>query len=136
VRLSPSANQTPSPHDARIRASLELGQRLTISEIRSDPVRDPAMLARSLVARYGHHVQERLGAVYLDAKSRVIREHEIYVRTLNSTTVSTRYILRLALAEHAAGIIGFHNHPSGVMPRSGLCGSRISRGTTSRTHMS
>ncbi|MFA6954303.1 MAG: DNA repair protein RadC [Thermoanaerobaculia bacterium] len=98
---------------ARILASLELGRRLTISENRSDPVRDPVMLARSLVARYGHHVQERVGAVFLDAKSRIIREREIYVGTLNSTTVSTRDILRLALDEHAAGIIVFHNHPSG-----------------------
>ncbi|MGK2860251.1 MAG: JAB domain-containing protein [Thermoanaerobaculia bacterium] len=71
------------------------------------------MLARSLVARYGHHVQERVGAVYLDAKSRVIREREIYIGTLNSTTVSTRDIIRHAINDHAAALIVFHNHPSG-----------------------
>lgn len=75
--------------------------------------RDPTMLARSLVARYGHHVQERVGAVYLDAKSRVIREREIYIGTLNSTTVSTRDIIRHAINDHAAALIVFHNHPSG-----------------------
>ena len=84
-----------------------------------DPVRDPTMLARSLVARYGHHVQERVGAVYLDAKSRVIREREIYIGTLNSTTVSTRDILRHAINDHAAALIVFHNHPSGDPSPSG-----------------
>ncbi|MFA6954962.1 MAG: DNA repair protein RadC [Thermoanaerobaculia bacterium] len=105
---------------ARILASLELGRRLSSwSENPRDPVRDPTMLARSLVARYGHHVQERVGAVYLDAKSRVIREREIFVGTLNSTTVSTRDIIRHAIDDHAAGLIVFHNHPSGDPSPSG-----------------
>ncbi|MGK2860255.1 MAG: JAB domain-containing protein [Thermoanaerobaculia bacterium] len=98
----------------RILASLELGRRLaSLPDSARDPVRDPTMLARSLVARYGHHVQERVGAVYLDAKSRVIREREIYIGTLNSTTVSTRDIIRHAINDHAAALIVFHNHPSG-----------------------
>jgi DNA repair protein RadC len=103
------------PRDsARLVASLELGRRMNaLPENLRDPVRDPPSLARALVARYGHHVQERLGAVFLDAKSRIIREREIYVGTLNATTVSTRDIHRLALDDHAAGVIVFHNHPSG-----------------------
>jgi DNA repair protein RadC len=105
---------------ARILASLELGRRLaTWTDNPRDPVRDPTMLARSLVARYGHHVQERLGAVYLDAKSRVIREREIFVGTLNSTTVSTRDILRHAIDDNAAALVVFHNHPSGDPSPSG-----------------
>ena len=71
------------------------------------------MIARSLLVRYAHHVQERLGAVYLDSKNRVLREREIYIGTLNSASVSTRDVLRYALEDHAASIIVFHNHPSG-----------------------
>jgi DNA repair protein RadC len=99
---------------ARIAAALELGRRLSSyrGEDR-DPVRDPEAIARHLIARYSHHVQERLGAVFLDAKNRVIREREVYIGTLNMTTVSTRDILRLALQENAAAVIIFHNHPSG-----------------------
>ena len=105
---------------ARILASLVLGRWLSWwADNPRDPVRDPTMLARSLVARYGHHVQERVGAVYLDAKSRVIREREIYVGTLNATTVSTRDILRHAINDHAAALIVFHNHPSGDPSPSG-----------------
>ena len=99
---------------ARIAAALELGRRLAAHvEIDSPAVRDPESIARPLIARYSHHVQERLGALYLDSKNRVLREREIYIGTLNSTTVSTRDVLRYALEDHAASIIIFHNHPSG-----------------------
>ena len=104
---------------AKIAASFELGRRTVIRDAPiDDPVRDPATLARSLAARYGHHVQERLGAVYLDARNRILREREIYVGTLNCATVATRDVLRHALDDHAAGVIIFHNHQTGVMRRS------------------
>jgi DNA repair protein RadC len=98
---------------ARIVASLELNRRLASVTDSRDPVSDPEVLARSLLVRYAHHVQERLGAVYLDSKNRVLREREIYIGTLNSATVSTRDVLRFALDDHAASLIVFHNHPSG-----------------------
>jgi DNA repair protein RadC len=99
---------------SKIAVSFELGRRCVIRDTpMDDPVRDPESLARTLIVRYGHHVQERLGAVYLDAKHRVIREREVYVGTVNSATVSTRDVLRHALDDHAASIIVFHNHPSG-----------------------
>lgn len=99
---------------ARIAAAFELGRRTArVEDEPRDAIRDPSTVARSLLARYSHHVQERLGAVFLDSKNRILREREIYVGTLNSATVSTRDILRHALADHAAAIILFHNHPSG-----------------------
>lgn len=98
----------------RIAAALELGRRLAARQDgHRDSIDDAASIARPLIARYSHYVQERLGALFLDAKNRVLREREIYVGTLNATTVSTRDILRLALDECAAGVIVFHNHPSG-----------------------
>jgi DNA repair protein RadC len=98
---------------ARIVASLELNRRLASVTDDRDPVSDPGALARSLLARYAHHVQEHVGAVYLDTRNRIIREREIYVGTLNSAFVSTRDVLRFALHDHAASLIVFHNHPSG-----------------------
>lgn len=97
----------------RIVASLELNRRLAVVTDDREPVSDPAVLARSLLVRYAHHVQERLGAVYLDSRNRVLREREIYIGTLNSAMVSTRDVLRFALHDHAASLILFHNHPSG-----------------------
>lgn len=99
---------------ARIAAAFEIGRRLAAHvEGERDPIRDPQSIARSLIARYSHHVQERLGAIFLDSKNRIIREREVYVGTLNNTTVSTRDVLRFALEDHAASVIIFHNHPSG-----------------------
>ncbi|MDX1582270.1 MAG: DNA repair protein RadC [Thermoanaerobaculia bacterium] len=99
---------------ARLAAAFELGRRLASrTEPWSDPVRQPESLAKALIARYSHYVQERLGAVYLDSKNRVIRERVIYVGTLNATTVSNRDIFRFAILDHAASMVIFHNHPSG-----------------------
>jgi DNA repair protein RadC len=104
---------------ARIVASLDLNRRLAAVTDDRVPVSDPEMLARSLLARYAHRVQERLGAVHLDSKHRVLREREIYIGTLNSAMVSTRDVLRFALEHHAASFIVFHNHPSGSPEPSG-----------------
>lgn len=104
---------------ARVVVSLELGRRLASVTDDREPLRDSVALARKLIARYGHHVQERVGAIYLDSRSRVLREREIYIGTLNSAMVSTRDVLRFALDDHAAALVVFHNHPSGDPEPSG-----------------
>jgi DNA repair protein RadC len=110
---------TPKPRvtrrqASRVIASLELTRRLaSATSDEREPITHADMVGRRLRARYAHHVQEVLGAVYLDAKHRVIRDREIYVGTVNSAVVSTRDVLRHALDDHAAAVIVFHNHPSG-----------------------
>jgi DNA repair protein RadC len=99
---------------ARIGAALELGRRIAAqSTTSSEPLRDPAMVARRLMASYGHRVQEAFGGIFLDARNRIISEREIFVGTLKSATVSPRDVFRFALSDHAASVILFHNHPSG-----------------------
>lgn len=98
---------------ARVVVSLELGRRLASITDDREPLRDPDVIGRRLVARYRHHVQERVGAISLDSRNRVLREREIYIGTLTSAMVSTRDVLRFALNDHAASLIVFHNHPSG-----------------------
>jgi DNA repair protein RadC len=99
---------------ARIGAALELGRRIAAqSTTSSEPVRDPAMVARRLMAVYGHRAQETFGGIFLDARHRIISEREIFVGTLMSATVSPRDVFRHALTDHAAAVILFHNHPSG-----------------------
>jgi DNA repair protein RadC len=97
----------------RVMASLELGRRLAETIDERQPITDWAILGRQLMARHAYQTQERLGAVYLDSRNRIIREREIYVGTLNFATVSTRDVLRFALEDHAASLIVYHNHPSG-----------------------
>lgn len=97
----------------RVLASLELSRRLADTPKSREQVTECAPLAKRLMARYAHESQERLGAVYLDSRNRIIREREIYVGTLNFATVSTRDVLRFALEDHASSLIVYHNHPSG-----------------------
>jgi len=99
---------------ARIAAALELGRRIAaLSVTGAEPVRDPAVLAPRLIARYAHCVQETFGGIYLDARRRITSEREIYIGTLTSASVSPRDVFRWALHDHATAVVVFHNHPSG-----------------------
>lgn len=102
------------PHDdaMRLAAAIELGRRA----LAPPPPRALYSLesaGRRLAARYAGEVQERLGALLLDARGRIIAEREVFVGTLHTALVSTRDVLRLALSQHAKGVVVFHNHPSG-----------------------
>ncbi|HEX7707746.1 MAG TPA: hypothetical protein VF701_14910, partial [Thermoanaerobaculia bacterium] len=67
----------PKRAAARLTASLELGRRVAAApDIDRQPITDASSLAAQLMARYSHHPQERLGALYLDAPHRLIRERE------------------------------------------------------------
>jgi len=70
-------------------------------------------LGRRLAASHVGDVQERLGALFLDARGRIIAEREVFIGTLHTALVSTRDVLRLALSQHARAVVVFHNHPSG-----------------------
>jgi DNA repair protein RadC len=98
----------------RIGAALELGRRFNSARLNtSDPISDPESLAPALCSKYAHLPQERLCALYLDSRNRILREREIYIGTLTTASVSTRDVFRYALEDAAASIIVFHNHPSG-----------------------
>lgn len=97
---------------ARIAAVFELAHRLTLAEPEKEPF-DPKQLGPTLVTGMGHYAQEHLGAVLLDARHRMRRQREIFIGTLNRSVVSPGEILRFALSDTAAGVVLFHNHPSG-----------------------
>lgn len=56
---------------------------------------------------------ENFGVLTLDTKNVVIGFHILHIGTLNSTAVHPRNIFQVALLNNAAGIVLFHNHPSG-----------------------
>ena len=59
-------------------------------------------------------MQEQVGALFLSARNRLIRhDPEIYRGTLDRAVIEPREILKRALLCDAAGIIVYHNHPSG-----------------------
>jgi DNA repair protein RadC len=98
---------------ARIAAAVELAQRMFTPPQEEPPLYDAGQLGEDLVKKYGMFGQERFGVVLLDARHRLMKQHEIFIGTLDRTIVSTREVIRLAVVERAKAVVLFHNHPSG-----------------------
>lgn len=105
---------------ARIVAAVELGRRsLTPADERRPQFLSPRELAAYLVPRYGARPVEHFGVVLLDARNRLIRIAPLSVGTVDGTVVHPRDVFREATLSGAAGVVLFHNHPSGdPMPSS------------------
>jgi DNA repair protein RadC len=100
----------------RILAAFELARRSVdcgLDPAEREEMRDLRPLRKSLVARYGHQRQERLGMLLLDSRKRLIAEREIFVGTIGTALVSTRDLIIPIVETPATSIILFHNHPSG-----------------------
>jgi DNA repair protein RadC len=98
---------------ARISAAFEISRRILNNLPDEPPAYDSSILGRSLVTTYARVRQERLGATFLDARQRILRQREIYIGTIKSALVSTRDIIQDALMNNATGVVIWHNHPSG-----------------------
>jgi DNA repair protein RadC len=98
---------------ARVWAAMELGYRLLNEEPAEPEPYEQEIVGRTLISQYSHRRQEHLGAVLLDARHRILKQHEIYIGTVDSALVSTRDIISSTLLENAVGLVLFHNHPSG-----------------------
>ncbi|HOK88726.1 MAG TPA: DNA repair protein RadC [Candidatus Hydrogenedentes bacterium] len=96
-------------------AAMELGRRLTTAR-REDRVQinNPTdVVDLLLMPRYRAYDTERVLAIMLDTRNRVIRVVEITRGGLDSAEASPRDIFRAACKHGAAQIILAHNHPSG-----------------------
>lgn len=98
---------------ARIAAAFEISRRTTSGQPEDPPTFDADVLGKSLISRYGHQRQERLGAAFLDSRHRILKQREIYVGTINTALVSTRDIISFSLLHNATAVVVYHNHPSG-----------------------
>ena len=98
---------------ARIVAAFDLARRLAASDRDEPQPFDPERAGAMLLRTHASRLQEHLGAFFLDSRHRVLRQRDIFVGTINSALVSTRDIIRFALADNAVAIVLFHNHPSG-----------------------
>jgi DNA repair protein RadC len=99
---------------ASVLASVELACRLARREVpKRAPLERPASVARYLVLRYTTLGQEVMGALYVDARNRLIGDREIYRGALSRATVEPREIFLQALVRGASSLVLFHTHPSG-----------------------
>lgn len=103
---------------ASLLAALEIARRLaretvTDEERERDLLNRPAEIARYLSLRYPARGQEVMGALFLDVRSRLLGEREVFRGTLDRAAVEPREILKECLLRGAAGVVIFHTHPSG-----------------------
>ncbi|GAC1399825.1 MAG: DNA repair protein RadC [Chloroflexota bacterium] len=97
-----------------IKAGLELGRRLLLSEPEERPqIRSPQDVATMLQIQMGLLEQEHLKVVLLNTKNHVLGVREVYRGSLNSSMVRIAEVFRDAIKENCAAIILVHNHPSG-----------------------
>jgi DNA repair protein RadC len=99
---------------ARVLAALELGARLASEGRGSAPgFRTPEDAIRYLLPRYASRPVETFGLLALDVRRRLRREAVVSVGCLTSSLVHPREVFQEAVLARAAGLILFHNHPSG-----------------------
>ena len=99
---------------AALLSAIEIGRRLAREEIAErEAISRPKDVARYLALRYQVRDQEVLGALFLDARRRLLGEREIYRGTLDRSLVEPREVLKECLLRGAAAVVLFHTHPSG-----------------------
>lgn len=99
---------------ARIEAVLEIGRRLSQDSLsKKSLLSDPASVGRCLVQKLTGESQEVMGGLLLDAKNRLIADAPIFRGTVSHAAVAPAPLFRQAILAGAAGVILYHNHPSG-----------------------
>jgi DNA repair protein RadC len=99
---------------AALKAALEIGRRLLITDVDSRPqIRSPADVASLLMVEMGHLDQEHLRTVLLDTKNRVQQISTIYVGSVNTAVIRVGEVFRDAVRKNSTAMIVVHNHPSG-----------------------
>ncbi|MDK9783734.1 DNA repair protein RadC [Vibrio sp. B172a] len=89
-----------------------LKSKLIISE-------QPALTSPEMVKAFCQHSlaakeHEVFGVIFLDNQHRVRSTAELFTGTVDAASVYPREVVKKALAENAAAVILYHNHPSGV----------------------
>ena len=100
-------------------ASLELGHRVAKSRLRdAEILGDPEVVGEYLVRRMQVERREIFGFLTVDGRHRLIRSHEHSLGTRTQAPVDPAELFRRALGDGAAGVLLYHNHPSGQLEPS------------------
>jgi DNA repair protein RadC len=100
-------------------AALELGRRLARTKVKKRcRLSDPDTAGAYLVKLLRHERREVVGFLSLDSRHRLLRQRDLVIGTRSSAPVDTAELIRQALQDHAAGVMLFHNHPSGELTPS------------------
>lgn len=104
---------------ATVSAAVELARRLAVAEMQRGECLDrPEIAGPFVTAHLRDRRREVFGFMTLDGRHGLIRVHELAWGTRRSAPVDAGELFRLALLDGAAGLLLFHNHPSGVLDPS------------------
>ena len=97
-----------------LKASIELGKRVSNIEINNGmKLNTSKIIHDTFKSIFIGLKQEKLIAIYLDNKKRLISYKAITIGTLDETICHPRDIIYNAIKSNASSIIIIHNHPSG-----------------------
>lgn len=98
----------------RLAAAGELARRLARAEAEERPLIDaPEAAGAYLCTALAAELREVMGALLLDAKNRLVRDEVVFRGGVTSAAVQPGPLFRIAVLEGAAGLVLYHNHPSG-----------------------
>lgn len=104
---------------ARILAAIELGRRSLLQEHERRQFLSAQQVAAWLGPQFGGRGVEHFGLLLLDARNRELRTQVLTVGVLDGAPIHPREVFREAVTGGAAGVVLFHNHPSGDPSPSG-----------------
>lgn len=96
----------------RIAAAFELSRRTTREDDAETIKYSPDVFGKLLLATHQYR-QEHVGVALLDSHDIILKQQTVFVGTINNALVSPRDIVRIAVLSNAAGVVLYHNHPSG-----------------------
>ncbi len=79
-----------------------------------DVLCDPTATRSYLRLQLAGLEHEVFGVIFLDNRNRVLDNQTLFRGTLDGATVYPREVAKECLYQNAAGVIFYHNHPSGV----------------------
>jgi DNA repair protein RadC len=98
----------------RVEAVLAIAARVTRDSLsKKSLLGDPNAVGRYLLEKLLNRKEEVMGGLLLDAKNRLVKDAETFHGTISSASVAPAPLFRQAILAGAAGVILYHNHPSG-----------------------
>jgi DNA repair protein RadC len=99
---------------SRVGAVLEIAARVARTGLsQKNLLSDPSAVGRYLMQKLAGETQEVMGGLLLDAKNRLIHDAVVFKGTVSHAAVAPAPLFRQAILAGAAGVILYHNHPSG-----------------------
>lgn len=87
---------------------------LTVRHRRGEALTSPDLTKHFLQLRLADKHNEVFGCIFLDNRHRIIAVEDIFFGTIDGATVHPRVVVEKSLGHHAAALVIYHNHPSGV----------------------